>query len=270
MSRPVRDDVAAGRDLVRGFLHEIIPAVRTALCDPDDAVREVAAQAFSTLQRLIGGQAITEIVPSLLQLLRADDSAKVAMGQAGLREVMSQRPQAVVPYLLPKLTQPPINLSHARARRRRGGRRCRAAHASRLPRARSPGGDLSSGRRPPGKVVDPQLRSALVGAADAVAAAVEEDGLYYLVTECKIATAFTSPPHVRAAGANLIETLCKSCAYISPRTMRTWSSRSSASFVRRRRRSNARASAGSTHSSNHCQRSGTCFMSTRCVGNYST
>jgi hypothetical protein len=37
------------------------------------------------------------------------------MGQSGLREVMGQRPQAVVPYLLPKLTASPIKLSHARA-----------------------------------------------------------------------------------------------------------------------------------------------------------
>ena len=210
---------AAGRDLVRGFLHEIIPAVRTALCDPDDAVREVAAQAFSTLQRLIGGQAITEIVPSLLQLLRADDSAKVAMGQAGLREVMSQRPQAVVPYLLPKLTQPPINLSHARALAAVAEVAGAALHThlDSLVPALLVEIYLEADVAPPGKVVDPQLRSALVGAADAVAAAVEEDGLHYLVTECKIATAFTSPPHVRAAGANLIETLCKSCAYdLSP------------------------------------------------------
>ena len=77
-----QNDVCSGPRPRPGFLHEIIPAVRTALCDPDDAVREVAAQAFSTLQRLIGGRAITEIVPSLLQLLRADDSAVAMAGRA--------------------------------------------------------------------------------------------------------------------------------------------------------------------------------------------
>ena len=40
---------------------------------------------------------------------------QVRMGQAGLREVVGQRPNAVVPYLLPKLCAPPIKLSHARA-----------------------------------------------------------------------------------------------------------------------------------------------------------
>ena len=55
------------------------------------------------------------------------------------------------------------------------------------------------------------MRDALVGAASAVALAVEADGLHYLVTECKSATAPKAPTHVRLAGATLIETLCKNC-----------------------------------------------------------
>lgn len=60
-------------------------------------------------------QAVQEIVPALLQLLRSSDPASAAHGESGLREVAAQRPQAVVPYLLPKLCSRPISLANASA-----------------------------------------------------------------------------------------------------------------------------------------------------------
>ena len=62
---------AAGKDLVLQFLDDLLPSSAAALCDGCDAVREAAAGAFNALQRLIGQQAVHEIVPSLLQLLRS-------------------------------------------------------------------------------------------------------------------------------------------------------------------------------------------------------
>ena len=209
---------AAGREAVTQFLPEIIPCVRTALCDADDVVREAAARAFAALQRLIGVQAIHEIVPALLSLLRSDEPDKVAMGQSGLREVMGTRPQAVVPYLLPKLCSSPIKLSHARALAAVAEVAGAALHTHLdfvLP-ALLGETFLEAELMPPklkaasGGEVDAPLRDALVGAAAAVALAVEEDGMHYLVQEIKSATSAKAQPHVRAAGAALVETLCKS------------------------------------------------------------
>ena len=210
---------AAGRETVGAFLEDIIPPVRSGLCDDEPTVREAAARAFSTLQRLVGPQAINEIVPALLSLLRSDDAESVSKGQAGLREVMGQRPQAVVPYLLPKLIAPPIKLSHARALAAVAEVAGAALHMhlDSLVPALLAETYLEAEITPAGKTADPALRDALVGAASAVALAVEDDGLHYLVQECRAATAIKSPPHVRVAGAALIETLCKSCTHdLSP------------------------------------------------------
>ena len=78
-------------------------------------MREAAAGSFKTLERNIGTQAVQEIAPALLQLMRSTDAAEVAQGQSGLRELVSQRPHAVVPFLLPKLSAAPVSLAHARA-----------------------------------------------------------------------------------------------------------------------------------------------------------
>ena len=51
----------------------------------------------------------------MLQLLRSGDEAEAAQGGRGLREVVAQRPAAVVPYLLPKLCATPVSLVHAKA-----------------------------------------------------------------------------------------------------------------------------------------------------------
>ena len=43
------------------------------------------------------------------------ERAAPVRGQRGLREVVAQRPAAVVPYLIPKLCTSPFTLAHARA-----------------------------------------------------------------------------------------------------------------------------------------------------------
>ena len=206
---------AAGKENVTTFLPKLIPAVRMGLCDEDERVREAAAPAFSQLQRLIGVQAIHEIVPALLQLLRSTDPETVVKGQYGLREVMGQRPQAVVPYLLPKLTAAPIKLAHARAL----GAVAEVAgaalhtHLDALLPALFRETYVEMALAPEGHEADPELRDALIGAASAVALAVEEDGLHYLYQELRSGTAAKAEPHVRVAAAALIETVCKSCPY---------------------------------------------------------
>jgi hypothetical protein len=63
-----------------------------------------------------------------------------------------------------------------------------------------------------GKPYDVELREALLEAANAVALAVEEDGMHFLVAVLSGACASKASAHVRVGGAALLETLCKESA----------------------------------------------------------
>ncbi len=123
------------------YLHIIMPAVSRALYDPLDEVREAAALAFDRLYKSVTSKAIDDIVPGTssffppgstvelepkeskepdtaslfsLFLLRADlleqlENPEVAdYALDGLRQIITLRAAAILPYLIPKLTKPPI------------------------------------------------------------------------------------------------------------------------------------------------------------------
>ncbi|KAL1515351.1 hypothetical protein AB1Y20_001981 [Prymnesium parvum] len=210
---------AAGRESVVAFLGELVNAVRCGLCDEEAPVRKTAAHAFNTLQRLIGVQAVQEIVPALLQLLRCKDPASVVQGQSGLREVTGQRPQAVVPYLLPKLCTRPMTVANATAISAIADVAGAALHTHLDTVLETLLGEtfLEAELAPDGQQVDVELRDALVRAAKCVALAVQEDGLHYLGAEISAATSPRALPHVRVAAAALTSSLCKECVHdLSP------------------------------------------------------
>jgi hypothetical protein len=118
------------------YLHIIMPAVSRALYDPLDEVREAAALAFDRLYKSVTSKAIDDIVPGtlffpstfpfvegldpdnafllflfhlradLLEQLENPDVADYALD--GLRQIITLRAAAILPYLIPKLTKPPI------------------------------------------------------------------------------------------------------------------------------------------------------------------
>jgi len=94
-------------------MDELIPTIRTALCDSTQEVRESAGLAFSTLYKSAGLQAIDEIVPTLLRALEDDDTSATALD--GLKQILSVRTAAVLPHILPKLVQPPLSSFNAHA-----------------------------------------------------------------------------------------------------------------------------------------------------------
>eukprot|EP00698_Gefionella_okellyi_P016583 TRINITY_DN4753_c0_g1_i1.p1 TRINITY_DN4753_c0_g1~~TRINITY_DN4753_c0_g1_i1.p1 ORF type:complete len:2587 (+),score=586.43 TRINITY_DN4753_c0_g1_i1:38-7798(+) len=110
---------AAGKQLISNYLDEVIPAVRFALCDPNADVREAASQAFAMLHRHAGSKAIDDIVPDLLDKLsrhyQGDDMPEGGSALEGLKQILSVRSHVVLPYLIPKLMQPPITAFRARA-----------------------------------------------------------------------------------------------------------------------------------------------------------
>ncbi|XP_063049670.1 stalled ribosome sensor GCN1 [Engraulis encrasicolus] len=98
---------STSRDAVLVFSESLVPTVRKALCDPLEEVREAAAQTFEQLHATIGHQALDDILPALLKQLEDEETSEFALD--GLRQVMAVKSRSVLPYLVPKLTAPPVN-----------------------------------------------------------------------------------------------------------------------------------------------------------------
>ncbi|KAF5354845.1 hypothetical protein D9756_005584 [Leucocoprinus leucothites] len=97
-----------------GHEDEIITIVRVSLVDDEANVRSAAAQAFDVLQEHIGGRAIDQTIPTLLEALRQPGKGSGTALQA-LREVMTVRAATVFPVLIPTLTAIPMTVFNARA-----------------------------------------------------------------------------------------------------------------------------------------------------------
>uniref|UniRef100_A0A8C4T4N2 GCN1 activator of EIF2AK4 n=1 Tax=Erpetoichthys calabaricus TaxID=27687 RepID=A0A8C4T4N2_ERPCA len=98
---------STSKDAVLVFSESLVPTVRKALCDPLEEVREAAAKTFEQLHSTIGHQALDDILPTLLQQLDDEETAEFALD--GLKQVMAVKSRSVLPYLVPKLTAPPVN-----------------------------------------------------------------------------------------------------------------------------------------------------------------
>ncbi|XP_038891106.1 protein ILITYHIA [Benincasa hispida] len=104
---------SAGKSQLLSFMDELIPTIRTALCDSMPEVRESAGLAFSTLYKSAGMQAIDEIIPTLLHALEDEDTSDTALD--GLKQILSVRTTAVLPHILPKLVHTPLSAFNAHA-----------------------------------------------------------------------------------------------------------------------------------------------------------
>uniref|UniRef100_A0A8C6GXV6 Stalled ribosome sensor GCN1 n=1 Tax=Mus spicilegus TaxID=10103 RepID=A0A8C6GXV6_MUSSI len=98
---------STSRDAVLFFSESLVPTARKALCDPLEEVREAAAKTFEQLHSTIGHQALEDILPFLLKQLDDEEVSEFALD--GLKQVMAVKSRVVLPYLVPKLTTPPVN-----------------------------------------------------------------------------------------------------------------------------------------------------------------
>ncbi|KAK3197859.1 hypothetical protein Dsin_021274 [Dipteronia sinensis] len=164
---------SAGKNQLLSFMDELIPTIRTALCDSVPEVRESAGLAFSTLFKSAGMQAIDEIVPTLLHALEDDKTSDTALD--GLKQILSVRTTAVLPHILPKLVHLPLSAFNAHA-------------LGALAEVAGPGLDFHLG------TILPALLSAMGGddmdvqalakeAAETVALVIDEEGVESLISE---------------------------------------------------------------------------------------
>ncbi|EMC96009.1 hypothetical protein BAUCODRAFT_24971 [Baudoinia panamericana UAMH 10762] len=106
---------SAAPESLEEYEKTLFSVVRTALVDSDEDVREAAAEAFDSLQKIFGKRAIEQVLPHLLSLLRSEDGAENAL--AGLLTLLTEatRSNVILPNLLPTLLTPPISAFNARA-----------------------------------------------------------------------------------------------------------------------------------------------------------
>lgn len=93
----------------------LISVVRTALTDSDEDVREAAAEAFDSLQQILGKRAVDQVLPFLLNLLRSEQDADNALQALLTLLTETTRSNIILPNLIPTLIAPPISAFNAKA-----------------------------------------------------------------------------------------------------------------------------------------------------------
>ncbi|AEO64735.1 translational activator GCN1 [Thermothielavioides terrestris NRRL 8126] len=93
----------------------LISVVRTAITDSDGDVRDAAAEAFDSLQQILGKRAVDQVLPYLLNLLRSEEEADNALAALLTLLTESTRSNIILPNLIPTLITPPISAFNAKA-----------------------------------------------------------------------------------------------------------------------------------------------------------
>jgi hypothetical protein len=102
-------------EALEDYENTLVSIVRTALVDSNDDVREAAADAFESLQKVIGKRAVDQVLPYLLNLLQSDEDADNAL--AALLTLLTEqtRSNIILPVLIPTLLAPFITRFNAKA-----------------------------------------------------------------------------------------------------------------------------------------------------------
>lgn len=106
---------SASPEALEEYEKTLISVVRTALVDPNPDVREAAAEAFDSLQRILGKRAVDQVLPYLLNLLRTEDEAQNALSALLTLLTDHTRSNIILPNLLPTLLTSPMTAFNARA-----------------------------------------------------------------------------------------------------------------------------------------------------------
>lgn len=94
------------REDLAQHLPALLPAVQSALCDPDDSVRAAAGDSFAVLFRGGAGSAVEGMLPGLLDGL-LEGGSRAEQSVQGLRVIVSVRP-SLLDRILPKLLALPL------------------------------------------------------------------------------------------------------------------------------------------------------------------
>jgi len=100
---------ACSRDAISSFTDSLVPAIRKALCDELDDVREAAATTFENLHDTIGITAIEGVLPPMLKKLASCEGREQELVVDGLKQIIAVKGRHVLPQIVPKLIEEPVN-----------------------------------------------------------------------------------------------------------------------------------------------------------------
>ncbi|PWY70413.1 60S ribosomal protein L19 [Aspergillus heteromorphus CBS 117.55] len=106
---------SASVEALEDYEKVLISTVRVALVDNDEDVREAAAEAFDSLQQILGKKAVDQVLPHLLLLLRNNEDAEQALSALLTLLTEETRANIILPNLIPTLLTSPISAFNARA-----------------------------------------------------------------------------------------------------------------------------------------------------------
>lgn len=106
---------SAAPETLEDYEKTLISVVRVALVDLNKDVREAAAEAFDSLQKIFGKKAVDQVLPYLLNLLRTESEASIALSALLTLLTDNTRSSIILPNLLPTLLVSPITSFNARA-----------------------------------------------------------------------------------------------------------------------------------------------------------
>ena len=106
---------SAAPETLEDYEKTLISVVRSALVDPDDEVRDTAAEAFDSLQQIFGKRAVDQVLPYLLNLLRTESEADTALSALLTLLTDNTRSNIILPNLVPTLLASPISAFNAKA-----------------------------------------------------------------------------------------------------------------------------------------------------------
>ena len=106
---------AASPEALVDYEEVLISVVRTALVDSDEEVRDTAAEAFDSMQQVLGRKAVDRVLPHLLSLLRTEDEADQALSALLTLLTDNTRANVILPNLIPTLLTSPMTSFNARA-----------------------------------------------------------------------------------------------------------------------------------------------------------
>lgn len=106
---------SASQEAIEGYEKTLIALVRSALVDSNLEVREAAAEAFDSLQQVLGKKAVDQVLPHLLNLLRSEGGADNALSALLTLLTDTTRSNIILPNLLPTLLTSPMSSFNAKA-----------------------------------------------------------------------------------------------------------------------------------------------------------
>lgn len=106
---------SASPEALEDYEKTLVSVVRIALVDGDEEVRETAAEAFDSLQKILGKKAVDQVLPYLLNLLRTEDEADTALAALLTLLTDNTRSNIILPNLVPTLLVSPITPFNAKA-----------------------------------------------------------------------------------------------------------------------------------------------------------